>query len=527
MFGFHNISRETYYMRNTKSNLLYWSLLLLTVLIQSVRPLPVLATTANIAPSNKSVETSMELTLAEAINVALRYNRTVKSAYLDRVVQKFDLKVAEDKFKPDVTLSSSPSVSGSETRVEGATDTIKTRDKIIDLDVETVKLFKTGGQLAFSWNRSRQWTDTTTNTTVEEWTRTNTWQVDFTHPLLKGFGIGVNTASVTLAQIEEQSYLLSLRDTIISTVNDTIQAFRNYAQTFRQLDIIKSSLERSRANMEINELLISMGRIPANEIIQNESDLANQEFSYETALNDLDSARLQLLKVLDLGRDTKIRPMEETDLSPVHPDLKNCIKMAFKNRSDYLNAVMNSEKAGISLTLARNNKKWDLNFVSKYSNTDTNNQLGTETDYDSWEAGLNLRIPLYGDLTRKQTLISAQIAQEKAKIFIQEIEQNITLEVSDAVREVETRLKQVGMAERSRVLSEKKLSIEKEKLKVGRTTNFQVVSFQNELVDSLNDELDAKVAYLNSLTFLDTIIGTTLDTWKIDYNKENDKWPGK
>ncbi len=32
--------------------------------------------------------------------------------------------------------------------------------KGIDLDVGVETLLKTGGELAFSWNRSRQWTDT-------------------------------------------------------------------------------------------------------------------------------------------------------------------------------------------------------------------------------------------------------------------------------------------------------------------------------------------------------------------------------
>jgi len=482
-----------------------------------------LAVTANTAYFPGTQTPSMELTLPEAITVALRSNRTVKSAYLNRVVEKFDLNVAEDKFNTDITLNSSPAMSGSKTRTKGGEDRTTTTDRSINSSIEVVKPVKTGGAFTFSWNRSDQFSDT--NTTFEEWTRDNTWQIDFTQPLLKGFGINVNTASVTLARMREQSSLLSMRDTIISVVNETIQAFRNYAQTVRQLDIIRMSVEQSKANMEVNKLLISMGRMPANEIIQNESDLANQEFSYETALNGLDNARIQLLKILDLDRNTRIRPIEETDLSAVHPDLENCLKMAFKNRADYLNAVMDLKKAEISVILARDNMKWNLDFVGRYSAADKNQRFENNTNSESWQVGLNLRIPLYGDLTREQSLIAATTALKQAKISKEEIEQNIELEVSDAVREVETRLKQVRMAERSRILSKKKLAVEKEKLTVGRTTNFQVLSFQNELVDILNNELNAKIAYLNALTSLDTIIGTTLDTWKIDYNKEYDKWP--
>jgi outer membrane protein TolC len=50
----------------------------------------------------------LEMTLAEAINVALRLNRSVKSAYLSRVVEKFNLRVAQDKFNPNVDFTAGP-----------------------------------------------------------------------------------------------------------------------------------------------------------------------------------------------------------------------------------------------------------------------------------------------------------------------------------------------------------------------------------------------------------------------------------
>ena len=46
-----------------------------------------------------------EMTLPEAIVLAIRDNIDVQNAYLDRVSQKFELKVAEHKFKPTIDLS--------------------------------------------------------------------------------------------------------------------------------------------------------------------------------------------------------------------------------------------------------------------------------------------------------------------------------------------------------------------------------------------------------------------------------------
>lgn len=496
-----------------------WKWVCMTGIILLAGALPLKAESE---PSSDSPR--MEMTLAEAVNVVLRSNRAVKSTYLDRVVQKFDLKVARDKFNPDVDFNSSASYTGSETHTKGE-NRATSAGLAFSSSLTTTKRIESGGEFSFSWNRTDNLSDT--NTSPEDRTGSNSWAINFTHPLLKGAGVDVNTASVILAELNEQSNILSHRGTIISTVNSTIQAFRSYAQRIRQMDIVEASLERSRASLEMNKLLISMGRMPANEIIQSESDVANQEFDYETALNEVDNARLSLINVLDLPRNTMINPKEETDLSPIHPNFDTCLKTAFENRADYLNAQMDLERTRINLVQAQDNMKWDLDFISGVSANATNKRYSSNSDTYDFAVGLNLKIPIYGDLTRKQSLLNAQTSLKKTKLNNEEIKQNITLEVQDAVREVETRLRQVGMAERSRELAEKKLSVENEKLKVGRSTNFQLVTFQNDLVDSQNAEVDAKVAYLNALTFLDTILGTTLKTWQIDYNKEYDKWPGK
>ncbi|MCG8617670.1 MAG: TolC family protein [Desulfobacterales bacterium] len=467
---------------------------------------------------------AMEMTLSEAVLTALRTNRTVKSTFLDRVVQKFDLRVEQDKFNTDVDFSADAGYTGSETHTKGSGKSTST-DFTLSNTLTASKAFETGASLEFSWDRDDDLSDT--NDSAQDRSAVNTWSVDLSQPLLQGAGIAVNTASVVLAEMSEQSNLLSHRDTIISTVNSVISAFRAYAQNIRQLDIIKASLQRSRDTLEMNRIMVAMGRTPANEIISAESDVANQEFSYETALNDVDSSRISLLKVLDLPRETRISPVEETDLTEVHPNFDTCLATAFNHRSDMLNALMNLERARIDVVLAEDNDKWNLDFTAGVSATDSNYRMSDNSDDYDWSVGLSLTIPIYGDLTREQTLLTAGTTLKKARLELEETRQNITLEVQDGIREVETRLKQVTLAERARELAEQKLAVETEKLRVGRTTNFQVVTYQNDLVDSQNAEVNARVDYLNALTDLDTVLGTTLDTWKIDYNRENDKWPGK
>lgn len=484
------------------------------------------AGTCQPAPEADGSPPPLTMSLPEAIAVALRSNRNVKRAYITRVLNKFSLEVAESEFSPNFSLKSGPSVTSSRTDTEGedgrSTSSSYTHASSISAD----KPFEYGGTMNFSWSRADALGNT--NDAGETYGGSNTWTASFTQPLLKGFGREVATYSLVQARLAETSNLLQLRDGIGAVVDNTISAFRTYAQAVRQVAISKASVERSRALLETNKLLISMGRMPANELIQTESDLANQELSYEETLNRLDTARLALLKVLNLDQDTRISAVEERDFSPVHPDLDTCLAIAFANRKDYLDARHALRLAEIGLAVAENNMKWQLDFTGGYTLTDTNNRGAANTDNGAWSAALSLSIPLYGTpkLELEKSLLDARAALTNAELSLADVEQNITLDLKNAIRNVETSLKQMGMAVRARELSEQKLEIEKEKLAVGRSTNFQLVSFQNELNQSLESELSAKVAYLNALTALDTFLATTLDTWKIDYNKEYDQWPG-
>ena len=82
---------------------------------------------------------------------------------------------------------------------------------------------------------------------------------------------------------------------------------------------------------------------------------------------------------------------------------------------------------------------------------------------------------------------------------------------------------QLELARQTRVFSQQKLDIENKKLKAGQTSNFQLVSFQNDLINAQNNELSNFINYINALTNLDQTLGTTLKTWRIEVKKDDNE----
>jgi len=85
------------------------------------------------------------------------------------------------------------------------------------------------------------------------------------------------------------------------------------------------------------------------------------------------------------------------------------------------------------------------------------------------------------------------------------------------------KLKQMNKARQARELAEKKYEVESDKYKAGRSTNFQLVAYQTDLVNAQQSEVSNLIDYLNSLTTLDSSLGTTLRTWNIEISNDKDE----
>lgn len=53
-----------------------------------------------------------QMSPVDCIALAIQQNRTIRNAYLDRIVQRYDLRVAEDKFTPKLYLTPSVTATG-------------------------------------------------------------------------------------------------------------------------------------------------------------------------------------------------------------------------------------------------------------------------------------------------------------------------------------------------------------------------------------------------------------------------------
>ncbi|MDR2091973.1 MAG: TolC family protein, partial [Azoarcus sp.] len=132
-------------------------------------------------------------------------------------------------------------------------------------------------------------------------------------------------------------------------------------------------------------------------------------------------------------------------------------------------------------------------------------------------AGIKIDIP-FGDLSRRQAEVHARVNVRNQDIRLAEAQQALKREVSDAVRDLDTRWRQYGIARRACELSRRKLEIEREKLRVGLSGNFEVLTYEADLRSAETARINSLIAYHDSQAKLDQTLGTTLESWDIELN---------
>ena len=475
------------------------------------------------AASNATVAENvpMELNLYEAILLALRTNRTVTSAYMGRVLTRFNYANEKAKFVPnfDVTGTSAIDTEQTNTKYTGAdSDGVKADSSSAGFTGTVTETIPTGGEFTFVWAGTfdKNWSSGTTDRQDE----TKLWSAEFSQPLLKDGGIDYNTASIKRADMSEQENLLSLRDTVISVVSTTITSYRAFLQAQKNLENQKQSLQRAREQLRINELLIKTGRMAESEIYETQANVARQELNYETNMNSFDQARLALLDVLDMESSVQIKPIQQVTFIPITPEFEICLSLAMKNSATMISARNSVKRSELSVMEAKNQRLWELNINGKIGQI----QAQTTTDdyrQDGWKVGVDLSAPFHlygqGKYDYESTLLSARIALHQSQLSLKEAEDDMRTDILNAVRNVHSALKQVKLAQQSRELSEKAFGTDQLKLRLGRISNKDFITSQDTLSSAQQSEVSTIITYLNALTSLDQTLATTLDTYKLSF----------
>lgn len=473
---------------------------------------PVVTQSSNIQPNSPSINASsyrqpdlndarVMLSLMDAVWLGLRHNPQIRSEYLNRVAQKFELTVAADTFNPQWNLRASYKQSKSQ---QGTQQEYST--------APTASLMTTyGTQLSLSWSQQFKLDH------QDGRSRNDGVDISLIQPLLRGSGREINTIVLRQADLREQINRLQLKASVSQTISNIILAYHRLLTAQQRLVVDEAALERTEEQLVINKALIKAGRMAETELLQSEAQLANQRLQLEQTRNERYLSEQDLLRLLGITRNTSIFASDTLSATYVQFDVQQAFKVAEVQEPQYLATLLAGEYAAMDIISAKDAQRWSL--ALKIGSREQRNYSANTARQRSWEqyAEFELEVPL-SNLSARQQLLQAKVNASRTKIELNEARLDLQQRIRQAVYDLDTRWKQYELAQQAVSLSNLNLEVEQEKLRAGRSSNYQINNYQSDLKNAEYARLNALIGYLAAQTELDLAMGTTIDTWKVELN---------
>ena len=361
----------------------------------------------------------LELTLEDAVSLVLRNNHRLINAHLKRVTDRFTLRVAENKFRPHVTVGpflerTFPHASPGARRA-GVSSAVR-------------MLIRTGGEVSLALRGAARTGRGPTISATLGWSSRNPCcaaRAGRSPPPPSGW-----------PRFAERSNILTLKQAIIDVVSSVAQSYRSYIQAERRVSIRANSLERALELLAVNELLVRTGRMAARDIVQTQADIAGRELALIAAESALDAARLKLIDILDIDSQTRLRLTDPLDADSARGGgPRQGVEEALRQRPDYLKAALAVRTAESEVAVAGNQRLWDLSVALSATVSDTGGSPGRAVGDPDYAVGLNLNIPLGPAAVdpSERAWTEAVTALRTARNDLSELRQKIGIEVSNAV----------------------------------------------------------------------------------------------
>ncbi|MBK9088500.1 MAG: TolC family protein [Holophagales bacterium] len=475
----------------------------------------------------------IELTLAQAIEFALRNALDLDVASLSYQRTGFSIGSASGVFDPNLT--GSVNATSRETPTTSSFQAPASKSQRFDLGIGGLTEFGTEYSLGFGGVRS----DSPTKTTIPGYVEINptfssSLTASVTQPILRGFGRDVNTRLVVQSRLGQDAAAWDFVASVQTAVQLVENAYWDLVYANANLESKKEALDRAKDFNRITKIKIDVGALAPIEIVQTEVTIAQREQEIilaEGQIGDAQDRLKRLLNVTDLS--TWNRPIVPTDRpaeEKVEIDVEAGIRSAIEVRPEVKQALINIESRKISLVYNRNELKPRLDARGGYglsgvgynndlvkegsSYSDAFSQIGS-WDYPNWSVGLNFSVPLRNRTAKANAAIAATDL-DLARTNLALLKQNLSLEVRTAARNVDTARRSVAAAKKARELADRNLDAERKKFDNGMTTSFTVAQVQNDLTSARSNELLAIAGYLKSMVSWHKAVGDLLPTKNVE-----------
>ncbi|MCP9452370.1 MAG: TolC family protein [Nitrospira sp.] len=264
-----------------------------------------------------------------------------------------------------------------------------------------------------------------------------------------------------------------------------------YMEVLRADEAVKAreaDIALSRQLLKLAQDRKEAGVATGLDVTRQEVELEHHKQRLLVARNELESARLNLLRALGVSFEVRLVLTDELKLVPVEIQRpEEALAVAQEQRLEIKAQETRHKLASLSLSSIAGERLPTLSLNGDYG------WIGVKPEdaMATHSIGLTFSIPIFDGGQREARISETRSRVRQEMIRMKDVSDQVTLEVRNALLTLESALQQVAVAEKGMELAKKELAFAQDRYAAGLATSIEVTNAQTSLARARDNQIEA------------------------------------
>lgn len=510
--------------------------------------LPQLARSEATATNTNTIPAPRLLSLGDYLDQVVRHNDAIQAALYEAGASHRKARAEYGAFEPALDLSTTREANRRTNNVQqqasqNGANLFDERNNLYEAGVEA--LIPIGGKVRLGYTVSDLYNNVNPYSSILSTTNsffTKQYEtfvgVTYTQPLLKNAGTAVTLAPLRLAALDSDIAYQQYRRQLMLTVSRAESAYWNLYYAQEQLDFFDESVKVAQQLLDDSRQKQQFGQGSELDVMEAQSGVALRLTKRNEAMQNYYDALANILSLTgetpDPGTAQAISaggPVVRATDRPAETNLdvsyQNGLQDVLDYNPDYQVLLKKVKQEQLRLDVARNQLLPELDFKGAYGY----NGLGATTEaramdslvtqnLPSWSVGLELTVPLCGDIKARNLYKAAKLALEEANRTLRDTETQIANHLDLSIQKARSWQQSIQSYQTVVHFNEELLKTQSERLKAGTIDADKLLQVEADLLDSRQELANALVQYRRSLLDRDLTTGAILKNHNLELTRE-------
>lgn len=294
-------------------------------------------------------------------------------------------------------------------------------------------------------------------------------------------------------KVLEQQGELQLKLAVLTKVSDVMTTYYNLVQQQQLIKALDTTIVISKQRLKTAENRFLIGKVAKLEVLNAQVDL-NTDFSTLLKQKELyEITKIQLNEILARDLATNFQVVEDVALDD-KLQLQELKAVAEKQNLQLQLAWVNNRIAQLDLKQTKANRYPTIRLNTGYTFVETESSLGFTTSSSSrgLNYGLTATMPIFNNFSQNRNEKIAKLQVENSSLKVEQQKQTVTAQLSSAFQTYLTNIALAKLEESNEAIAKRNMEITLEKFKIGTVATIEFRNAQENYINAIARNSNAK-----------------------------------